>query len=48
MPTAEVLAKMQYTGIYVDKEELIEFGRGLKLEIDEKTRKIYELCRTGI
>ncbi|MDE5830365.1 MAG: DNA polymerase I, partial [Clostridia bacterium] len=41
MPTAEVLAKMQYTGIYIDKEELIEFGRGLKLEIEEKTNKIY-------
>lgn len=48
MPTAEVLAKMQYTGIYADKEELIEFGRGLKLEIEEKTNKIYQLCRTGI
>lgn len=48
MPTAEVLAKMQYTGIYVDKEELIEFGRGLKLEIEEKTNKIYKLCRTRI
>ena len=48
MPTAEVLAKMQYTGIYIDKEELIEFGRGLKLEIEEKTNKIYELCRTRV
>lgn len=48
MPTAEVLAKMQYTGIYVDKEELVEFGRGLKLEIEEKTNKIYQLCRTRI
>lgn len=44
MPTAEVLAKMQYTGIGVDKEELIEYGRKLKSEIEEKTNKIYELC----
>lgn len=44
MPTAEVLAKMQYTGIGIDKEELIEYGRKLKLEIEEKTQKIYQLC----
>ncbi len=44
MPTASVLAKMQYNGIYIDKEELIEYGRKLKSEIEEKTNKIYELC----
>lgn len=44
MPTAEVLAKMQYTGIWIDKEELIEIGRNLKIEIEEKTQKIYHLC----
>lgn len=43
MPTAEALAKMQYTGIAIDKEELIEYGTKLKKEIEEKTRKIYEL-----
>ena len=48
MPTAEVLAKMQYTGIWIDKEELIEYGRKLKFEIEEKTKKIYQLCRTRI
>ena len=35
---------MQYNGIYIDKEELIEYGRNLKLEIEEKTQKIYKLC----
>ncbi len=44
MPTSKVLAKMQYNGIYVDKEELIEYGRKLKSEIEEKTEKIYNLC----
>ncbi len=44
MPTANVLAKMQYNGIYIDKEELIEFGRKLKSEIEEKTDRIYNLC----
>lgn len=43
MPTAEALAKMQYTGIAIDKEELIEYGTKLKKEIEEKTRRIYEL-----
>ncbi len=44
MPTSKVLAKMQLNGIYVDKEELLEYGRKLKFEIDEKTKKIYQLC----
>ena len=44
MKAADVLAKMQYTGIGVDKKELIEIGRKLKLEIDEKKEKIYQLC----
>ncbi len=48
MPTAEVLAKMQYTGIWIDKEDLIEYGRKLKFEIEEKTNKIYQLCRSGV
>ncbi len=43
MPTAEVLAKMQYTGIGIDKEELIEFGRKLKAEIEEKEENIYQM-----
>lgn len=44
MRSAEVLAKMQYTGIGIDKEELIEYGRKLKSEIEDKTNKIYNLC----
>lgn len=44
MKASEVLAKMQYEGIGIDKEELIQFGKKLKLEIEEKTKKIYDLC----
>lgn len=44
MPTSRVLAKMQYNGIYVDKEELVEYGRKIKSEIEEKVQKIYNLC----
>ena len=44
MPLVEVLADMQYTGIYADKEELIEFGKTLKNEIDQLTGIIYKLA----
>ena len=44
MPLVEVLADMQYNGIYADKNELIEFGTTLKLEIEKLTREIYELA----
>lgn len=44
MPLVEVLADMQYRGIYVNKEELIEFGKTLKLEVDRLTNEIYELA----
>lgn len=44
MPALEVLANMQYTGIYVDKNELIEYGKVLKEKIEELTKEIYELA----
>ena len=44
MPLVEVLADMQYNGIYVNKEELIEFGETLKIEIDKLTSQIYKLA----
>ena len=43
MPLLEVLADMQYQGIYVDKEQLLEFGNELKNRIEELTKEIYEL-----
>ena len=44
MPLTEVLADMQYQGIYVDKKKLLEFGNELKNKIDELTKQIYELA----
>ena len=44
MPLVEVLADMQYVGIYVDKNELVEFGNTLKDEIEKLTGEIYKLA----
>lgn len=44
MPLIQVLAKMQCTGIYVDKQELVEFGNKLKQEIDLIKQQIYTLA----
>jgi len=44
MPLVEVLADMQYNGIYVNKEELIEFGNILKNELEKLTTQIYKLA----
>ncbi|MGN1270785.1 MAG: DNA polymerase I [Clostridia bacterium] len=43
MPLTEVLASMQYEGIYIDKEELLDFGKELQEKIDILTQEIYEL-----
>ena len=44
MPLVEVLANMQYDGIFVDKNELMEFGNELKEKITVITNEIYELA----
>lgn len=44
MPLVEVLAKMQYNGMYVNKEELITFGEELKKQIETLTKEIYKLA----
>lgn len=44
MPLVEVLADMQFVGIYVDKEEIINFGKELKERIEILTNEIYELA----
>ncbi len=43
MPLVEVLARMQYEGIYIDKNELIEFGKELQERIRFLTEEIYKL-----
>lgn len=44
MPLVEVLAKMQFNGMYIDKEELIAFGEELKKQIEKLTTEIYKLA----
>ncbi len=44
MPLVEVLASMEYEGIYVDKQELLEYGKELQAKIDILTKEIYELA----
>ena len=43
MPLVEVLASMQHEGIYIDKQELIDFGKELQERIDILTKQIHEL-----
>ncbi len=44
MPTVTVLANMQWNGMYVDEEELNEFGNKLKEQLEIKTKMIYEMA----
>ena len=44
MPTVEVLAEMQWNGMYVDLDELEAYGKELKDRIEVLTQEIYELC----
>ena len=44
MPTTQVLANMQWNGMYVDKEELENFGIELKSKIEVLTKKIHEMA----
>ena len=44
MPTVEVLSDMQWNGMYVDKEELEQFGRELTSKLETITKIIYEMA----
>ncbi len=44
MPTIEVLADMQWNGIHVEEDSLIEFGKTLKTRLEELTNEIYEIA----
>ena len=44
MPTIEVLADMQWNGMYADEEELNKFGNQLKEQLEIKTKTIYEMA----
>lgn len=41
LPLVEVLADMQYTGVMVDREALVEFGAQLKENISQLEQQIY-------
>ena len=43
MPIIEVLAQMQYEGIYIDKEKLINYGKELQEKVKILEDQIYEL-----
>ena len=44
MPAALVLADMQWQGMYIDKNELEDFGKEIKRKCDILTTEIYELA----
>ena len=44
MPLLEVLAEMQFNGMYADKEELIQIGEKLKEKLDILTTEIHDLA----
>lgn len=44
MPIVEVLADMQYEGMYIDEKELIQYGDCLKKHIEELKVEIYEMA----
>ena len=44
MPLSEVLADMEYNGIYVDEKKLQQFGEELKIKINDLTKEIHELA----
>ena len=44
MPTVEVLAEMQWNGMYLDVNELDDYGEELKTRLEILTQEIYEMC----
>ena len=44
MPLVEVLAEMQYVGVYADKKEIVKFGNNLSSKIEELRIDIYNLA----
>ena len=44
MPIEQVLAEMQFNGMLLSKQELLNYGKVLKTSLTELTNSIYELC----
>ena len=45
MPVAQILAEMQWEGMYIDEKELIKYGNNLKEHIEELRIDIYKLAK---
>lgn len=43
-PLTEVLASMEYTGVYIDKKGVEDFGSGIRADLKNIEKKIYELA----
>lgn len=43
MPIVEILADMQYCGMHVEKDELVQFGKVLKQDLEKLKQEIYNL-----
>lgn len=48
MPLVKVLGEMQFNGMYVDKEELIEFGDNLKENIETIKKKFMSYAEKNL
>ena len=46
MPILEVLAKMQFEGIYIDKNELLDYGKELQTQVKKLEEEIYNLTES--
>ena len=44
MPVSQILAEMQWEGMYIDEKELIKYGNNLKEHIEELRIDIYKLA----
>lgn len=44
MPCTEILAEMQFTGVFVDKDEIKKMSEELKIKIELLSKEIYELA----
>lgn len=44
MPLLEILAEMQFNGMYADKDELVEIGEKLKQRLEVLTSEIHEMA----
>ena len=44
MPISQILAEMQWEGMYIDEKELIKYGNNLKEHIEELRIDIYKLA----